>query len=236
MGFLLMENMTKLCKWIVAVACLAVLAAIPASTQAKQGKDIALLLKVRGEVSINRGANGSWEAAKKGMRLHSGNVIRTGDNSLAAIVFTDDKSLIKVRENSELTIRGKREARSVRKSIFMRLGELWARVTGGSNFQVETPSGVAAVKGTEFYVTMDATGNMVVFCLEGLIELMNRLGRVNLNPGDRGEVLRDQLPTKRRSRPDEVPQWGGADEDLNELQIEFEDEDGNKKILKIRFK
>ncbi|MDQ7053697.1 MAG: FecR family protein [candidate division KSB1 bacterium] len=167
--------------------------------------------------------------------MHSGNIIRTGDKSLAALVFTDDKSLVKIRANSEVTVKGSRDQKKVKKSLFMRLGELWAKVTKGNPFQVETPSGVAAVKGTEFYVTMDQSGNMVVFCMEGLIELINRLGRLDLNAGERGELLRNNRPSERRMRDDEKPRWAGED-DLNELQIEFEDENGEKKILKIRFR
>ena len=201
-----------------------------------QGKDIAILLKSTGKVEVNKGTNGTWLAAKKGMRLHSGNIIKTGDNSLAALVFTDDKSLLKIRSNSHVTIKGKREKAKVKKSIFMRLGNLWAKVTKGNPFQVETPSGVAAVKGTEFYVGMDENGQMVVFCLEGLIELINRMGRINLNPGERGLLLQRRRPEKRRSSPDEIPNWAGADDGVNELRIEFENENGEKKILKIKFK
>ncbi|RMD98275.1 MAG: hypothetical protein D6814_07845, partial [Calditrichaeota bacterium] len=148
----------------------------------------------------------------------------------------DDKSLIKIRSNSQITIKGKREKAKVKKSIFMRLGQLWAKVTKGSPFQVETPSGVAAVKGTEFYVTMDEAGNMAVFCLDGLIDLIKGLVKVELTPGDKGQILQDALPEKSKSSPDEIPNWAGADDGINELQIEFEDENGNKKILKIRYK
>ena len=41
----------------------------------------------------------------------------------------------------------------------LEFGELWARVTEQrGTFQVQTPSGVAAVKGTEFIVRVDAQG------------------------------------------------------------------------------
>ncbi len=203
--------------------------------RAQSGKDIAVVLKTVGNVTVNRGENGTWESVKRGTRLHSGNVVRTGEKSLAALVFTDDKSLVKIRANSEVTIKGSREKKKVKKSLFMRLGELWAKVTKGNPFQVETPSGVAAVKGTEFYVAMDQSGNMVVFCMEGIIELINRLGRLDLNAGERGQLLPDNRPTKRRMREDEKPKWAAEDE-INELQIEFENENGEKKILKIRFR
>ncbi len=219
--------------WLALLVGLMLLWATPG--QGQSGKDIAVVLKTVGDVAVNRGENGTWERVKRGTRLHSGNIIRTGDKSLAALVFTDDKSLVKIRANSEVTVRGSREKKKVRKSLFMRLGELWAKVTKGNPFQVETPSGVAAVKGTEFYVTMDQSGNMVVFCMEGLIELINQLGRLDLNAGERGQLMRNDRPSKRRMREEEKPRWAQED-NLNELQIEFEDENGDKKILKIRFR
>jgi len=92
------------------------------------------------------------------------------------------------------------------------------------------------VKGTEFYVLMNQEGAMSVFCMKGLIEMISRLGRLDLSPGERGDLLRGRPPRKRRFRSDEAPSWGESDGDLKELRIEFENENGEKKILKIRFK
>lgn len=202
---------------------------------AQGSQDIALILKTIGTVEVNAGQDGDWMLAKRGMRLSSGHVIRTGDKSLAAIVFTDDKSLIKIRANSEITIKGTREEKRVTRSIFMRLGDLWAKVTKGNPFQVETPSGVAAVKGTEFYVLVGDLGGMFVFCRDGLIELLHRLGRMELNPGERGEMDPTRGPVKTKVGPGEMPNWADSDDVENELRIEFE-KDGVKKYLKIRYK
>lgn len=201
----------------------------------QESRDIAMILKVIGNVEVNKGGNGTWIKGKKGIRLDSGNIIKTGDRSLAALVFTDDKSLVKVRSNSELTIRGKREKKKVKKSLFMRLGDLWAKVTKGNPFQVETPSGVAAVKGTEFYLRVEIGGD-ILYLKSGLMELVHRqLGRIVLNPGERGEMGPGRGPTKRKAAASEMPDWGGNDNLENELKIEFE-KDGERKYLKIRIK
>lgn len=198
----------------------------------QQEKDIALFLKTVGRVQMHRSANKQWYLAKKGSRLHAGNIVQTGDNSLASIVFTDDKSLLKVRSKSRITIDGKRETNIVKKTILMRLGELWSRVTKGSFYRVETPSGVAAVKGTQFYVIYGEDGVMLTFCLDGLIELITSKGRLLLNPGEVGEMRRDGLPTKREYTQDELPTWAN-DETEEMLEIEFENDAGQKKKMNI---
>jgi hypothetical protein len=205
------------------------------SVFAQNDKDIALVLKTIGKVSINRTGNSRWVKAQKGSRLNSGNVMHTGEKSLAAIVFTDDKSLLKVRSKSRITIKGKREKTGIKKTIFMRLGELWARVTKGSYYRVETPSGVAAVKGTEFYILFGEDGLMKIFCVDGLIDYLHRLGNIELKAGEVGESRPDAPPTKRPFKADELPQWANDSTDET-IEVEFENEAGQKKKMNINIK
>ena len=197
---------------------------------AQNEKDIAIFLKTVGQVQLNRNGNGQWYLAKRGSRLHSGNIVQTGDKSLASIVFTDDKSLLKVRSKSRITINGRREDEQIKKTILMRLGELWAKVTKGSFYRVETPNGVAAVKGTQFYAFSGDT--MRIFCTDGLIEGETNRGKLLLYPGEVAEMRRDAPPTKRPFTADELPNWA-ADETEETLEVEFENEAGQKKKLNI---
>lgn len=195
-------------------------------------KDVALVLKVSGEAEVKKG-NNSWQPLRRGTRLDGGNQIRTSDQSLVAVVFTDDKSLIKIRSNSEVTIHGAREKTGIAKKIDMGVGQLWAKVTpGGRDFRIETPTGVAAVKGTEFYVNL-IDGLMEVIGVEGLVQLFNDQGSVNVGAGQRGVLQRGQAPAVEPAR--EVPDWGELSEDEKEIVIEFEDDEGNKKYLKLKF-
>jgi hypothetical protein len=202
-------------------------------------KDVAFILKAVGQVQVSPASNGFWQNAGRGARLNAGNQLRTGNESLAAIVFTDDKSLLKVRSNSKVVINGKREAstsgaRRIAKTIAMETGELWAKVTKGSSpFRVETPSGVAAVKGTVFYGILDANGNFLIVCLDGIVELINQFGSILVNAGETGISSPDQAPESHPTSPDELPTW--ADDEGGEMEIEFQDDNGQKKKLKIRY-
>ena len=204
---------------------------------ALENKDIAVVLKAKGKVQVAKNKKSKIQLVKPGLGLNDGNLLRTGEQSLAVLVFSDDKSILKIRENSTVKIKGKRKKEGIFKTISLGLGELWAKVTRSSvPFRVATPSGVAAVKGTEFYTLYDKeTGRMVIFCIEGIIELFNNLGKVIVNAGEKGIINKDQPPVKQLSGASEIPGWGSTDDQGELMEIEFQNEQGDKKKLKIRY-
>ena len=120
-------------------------------SEATDSKDVALVFKTNGKVEIQRTGTKAWASGKRGSRLNSGDKIRTGDNSLAALLFTDDKSLMKVRSRSDVLVQGERQQSSIAKRVYMEVGEVFVSVKKQNTvFRLETPTGVAAVKGTEF--------------------------------------------------------------------------------------
>ncbi|MDZ7269916.1 MAG: FecR family protein [candidate division KSB1 bacterium] len=203
---------------------------------AQSAAEVAVVLKARGKVDVQRAQSQPAESARQGMRLHSGNLLRTGEESLAALVFTDDKSILKVRSNSRVAIKGAREHNSVIKTIGLEFGQLWARVTKSTTpFRIQTPSGVAAVKGTIFYCMLDESGRMSVICLEGAVELANALGKVLVQAGYTGTALKNQAPAARPSLPEEIPSWGNDEGSGGSFEIEFEDASGQKKRLRVTY-
>ncbi len=199
-----------------------------------EDKDVALVLKTAGKVQINKSGSRSWQNTGRGHRLGSGEVVRTGKNSLAALVFTDDKSLLKVRANSNVTINGKRENNSIIKQIKIGFGEIWAKVTKqNTRMRVESPSGVATVKGTEFNCLV-TDGQFLVFCQEGLMELVNQFGTMLLGANEMARLTPNTPPQRMQGDPNDI--FNLSDEGEKEsLEIEFEDADGNKKSLIIDF-
>ncbi|MCD6165501.1 FecR domain-containing protein [bacterium] len=224
--------MTKLLK----ISLLLALLFLPQLLIPKDAKDVALIFKSKGVVAVKKKVTQKWQRARRGIRLDSGDKIRTGENSLAAIVFTDDKSLMKIRSRSSVRIQGKREGKSISKRIFMALGNAWFKIKRQrSEFRLETPTGVAAVKGTEFYTIVDEDGNMTVFAVEGIIELINKYGSVLLRQGEKGYSDGKTPPTSEQTG--QTPQWGHEDEapKAGELEIEYEDANGVKKTLRIEY-
>ncbi|NOZ60948.1 MAG: FecR domain-containing protein [Calditrichaeota bacterium] len=208
---------------------------IPA--QAQITKDVAIVLKTSGDVRVKKVITKKWYYGKRGVRLDSGDIIKTADNSLAAIMFTDDKSLIKIRDKSMVAIRGKREKNSITKRVLCSLGKFWIKVSKQrAKFVVETPSGIAAVKGTEFYGVVGEDGSTTIIAVEGIVELMNELGKILVRAGESGKLTKNGKPIKYDTPDDQKPDWGGGDENDQELKLEFKDDDGNSKTLRIKYK
>jgi len=206
------------------------------SAFSSNSKDIAIILKSKGQVKVRAGNSGKWRYAKQGMRINSGDIIKTGDNALAALMFTDDKSLVKIRENSSIAIKGKRKKTSLAKKLRFAFGQIWVKVKKQkTEFHVETPSGTAVVKGTEFYHFVDRDGNSIIIGIEGLVSLKNKYGEVLIKSGETGKSSKGTAPTSGKTEGSDVPNWGQEDGIENFLEFEFEDSDGNKKVLKIKY-
>ena len=100
--------------------------------------------------------------------------------------------------------------------------------------RVESPSGVATVKGTEFSCLV-VNDQFFVFCAEGLIELANQFGTMMLGANEMALLTKNSPPRKIQGNPDEI--FDLSDDDEKEtFEIEFEDADGNKKTLIIDLK
>jgi hypothetical protein len=200
---------------------------------ASTAKEIALVLKVQGNARI-RSSQQNWQTLNRGRRLNDGDKIQTGDNGLVALVFTDDKSMMKIRANSHITLAGDRTEKGIAKKIAMTLGSLWAKIVpGGGGFQMETPSGIAAVKGTEFYAMVDSEGNTSIIGINGLVELFNELGSVMVSMGKTGTLGKNTQPKLETTQT--FDDWADPESDYSELELEFENKESEKKSLKIRY-
>jgi len=206
----------------------------------KTDRDVALVFKVKGKVDVLKSNKNNALLAKRGMRLDSGDQIQTDQDGFMALIFTDDKSMMKIRGNSDVIIRGKRQKKTFTKRIFMGIGEAWVHVSPQlvSDFRIETPTGVAAVKGTEFYTIVDQNGNVSIFATKGIVELMNQLGSVMVHAGEAGFSDGKSEPKAKKIKPGQAPGWANSNGNGEEkvLDIEFEDKDGTKKHMKIYYK
>jgi hypothetical protein len=111
---------------------------------------------------------------KAGSILADGDKIRTGTSGFAAIIFIDDKSTLKLKGNSEAVITGQRTAASISKKINMDSGTIRATIKKqNSSFVIQTPTSVASVKGTDFWLLTDPDKGDQVIGLEGIVSLKN---------------------------------------------------------------
>ena len=78
---------------------------------------IAVATKVKGEVELMRVGKKNFIELKPGNILDDGDKIRTGRSGFTSLIFIDDKSTLKLKENSEVVVNGQRTAASISKKI-----------------------------------------------------------------------------------------------------------------------
>lgn len=198
---------------------------------------VAVVIKARGDISIKNATSGKSVNAKRGTRLNDGDKIATGKNGRMAVKFLDDNSLLRIRPNSSLTIEAKKEGNSVAKNIFVEIGTIFSRITKQkSSFRVTTPTSVASVKGTGFWTQQEFKGATSYFGEEGVVEISNDAGSALMREGETGYVTsKNSKPIVRKTKPGEKPTFDEGDAP-DEFEFEFQDENGNKKLLKFKAK
>ena len=78
---------------------------------------IAVATKVKGMAEIMKVGKKEFNNLKAGSILDDGDKIRTGKSGFVAIIFIDDKSTLKIKENSEAVITGRRTAKDISKKL-----------------------------------------------------------------------------------------------------------------------
>jgi len=123
------------------------------------------LSAAEGDVSVMKTATDSWVEAEVGMSLEIGDTVRTGDYSSAEITFFDG-STIELEPGTEIEIISlgiSGDNGSVTIILEQTIGSIIFRVTKiidpASRYEVETPAGVVAVRGSavHIYVIEDGT-------------------------------------------------------------------------------
>jgi len=198
---------------------------------------IAVTTKAKGDVSFRSWDSKDFNDLKPAKVLNDGDHIQTGSDGFGALVYLDDKSTIKVKENTNFDVIGTRGKDGISKRIKINSGSIKAKIQTGTTggFIVETPTSIATVKGTEFWLVAASDGDKV-FGLDGMVELTNTISGEIVMVGTNqtgtslitGEV--DVIDTV----PEDIP-TEEEEQEINEFEIEFEGPDGNKKTMKIRY-
>jgi len=203
------------------------------------GNKIAVITKVKGLVETMPVGNDVFSNLKPGTILSDGDKIRTGSSGFAAIIFIDDKSTLKLKENSEAVITGQRSAKSIAKKINMDVGTVRATVNKqNSDFVIQTPTSVASVKGTDFWMITDPVDGDVVIGLDGIVNLTNTEtgAEVDVTEGMSGSSTPDGDIGIDETEESSIPEDPTDDDSQqSEIKIYFEGPNGEQKVMIIEY-
>jgi hypothetical protein len=141
------------------------------AAQAAEKPDCALLFYL-GEVQARAAGDTAWKEVEIGMALGSGSTVRTGAESRAELELKDG-SRIDVQEKSLFEIKTA-DAAKQQHEFTVTVGKVYANIRKLSgdraNFRFNTPTAVAAIRGTKIIVGF-VDGRTVVKLTEGKVEM-----------------------------------------------------------------
>lgn len=224
--------------WLL-LACMSLYLMSTVPTLAQEA-DIAIIYKFKGGVELKATDQSDWLAVdKRGTRLSDNDRLRTLDDGFAVIMFTDDKSQVKVKPNSELQISGNREGSTVSKRIGAELGEMLISVTQQKgDLRVETPTAVASVKGTLFETAVEDDQRSMFTVLEGIVEVTTVMDTVTVSANQKAQAGADGSLNVTDLGPGEGEQLENGYETIESgvpktFQMEFKSPDGDTKTIQI---
>ncbi|NNU64877.1 FecR domain-containing protein [Rhizobium indicum] len=135
----------------------------------------------------------NWRVVDINQDLLTGDVLRTNANGQLAIVFSDHTQ-VRLGRNSSLQV--KKMAASGDTTLELQSGTIWARAErGGQGLTVETPAAAAAIRGTDWTMTVEGNKTSMIV-LEGRVALSNPQGSVEVNEGEGAVATIGQAPSK----------------------------------------
>ena len=200
---------------------------------------IAIATKVKGVVEIAPRKINKFKTLTPGTVLSDGDKIRTGSKGFTAIIFIDDKSTLKVKENSEIVVGGQKSVARISKKINMDVGTIRATINKqNTDFVIQTPTSVASVKGTDFWLLSDPEIGDQVMGLEGVVGLTNtQTGQeVNVTSGMSGLSTPDGDLSLEETVDSTIPDDPSTDsESTSEIKIFMEGPNGQQKVIIIEY-
>lgn len=229
---------------MLAAAAAGLLGVLPGRAQGQQA-DVALVYRLLqdGQMVVIP-ASGPERRAQLGDRLRHRDAVATSPNTRAALRFVDDGSILRINPSSQVRLTTGDEGGALVRTLELEFGEVWARVTrrDGAQFRIQTPAGVAAVKGTEFVVRVDSAGATVI-TLEGVVEFFNGAGRTDVTAGRRASAASAaDVPESAPASPEELRaagDVGGGEEGAAStagtwIEVQLQDADGRMRTLMLQ--
>ena len=202
---------------------------------------VAIAIKIRGDVSVFYKGLNLEQVLKPGSPLSHQDKIKTGKNGYIALMYLDDKTVVKILGNSDLTISGDRSGNKINKSLDIKYGKIAANVKPqkGKEFRISTPTSVASVKGTEFAIQSDPSSGDSFTLIEGLIQVTNSITgeSTQVQEGETAISTPDGTLNVAETTSDDLDGFEEAsiEPPTQELRFEVEDENGNIKEILIKF-
>jgi tetratricopeptide (TPR) repeat protein len=165
---------------------------------------VATVVSVQGTVEAQRVGDTQWQPVQLQDTYCPGDQIRVQENSRADVALMN-QSVLRLGANTTITIEAVQEERTGVVGLLKGLAHFFSR--GPRSLEVRTPFTVAGVRGTEFFIRVEADQTfMSIF--EGTVLAANEAGSLTLTGGQSAVAEPGKAPVLRVvARPREAVQW-----------------------------
>jgi len=165
---------------------------------------VAKVVSLQGQVEAKRRAASDWQVIKLDTTYCSGDSLRVGENSRAALVLSND-TLLRLDQNSAITLTAISKESPSLLEILTGLVHFISRVP--HSLKVNTPYVNAAIEGTEFVVAVNKD-SATVTVFEGSVLAQNAAGEVRITHNETAQALAGGAPQKiLLAKPRDAVQW-----------------------------
>ena len=152
----------------------------------------AQVVSVEGRGEYREAAQSTWRGAALKQPLFATDFVRTLDVSKMAILF-NDRTQLALGANSTLQIK---EA-GPRTVVNLNKGKSWTQSkTAPNGLLMETPSALAAIRGTDWEMVVDDDGTSTLSVFSGEVDLSNDQGNVRVGPREQARAEKGRAPVK----------------------------------------
>lgn len=184
----------------------------------------AKLSELSGKVDTKQAGEDRFVPATPDTVLQVNGQVQTGDDGRVRLDLSSG-TIIRVAPSTLFTLVSNEEVSGgLATKLKLEIGKIFIILHGGSA-EVETPSGVASVRGSYMKVEVDPeTGDVYVTCLEGECTASNPAGSINFGAGERVILYRRDpatgnwiAPNAEPMTPEEFREWLDNNPEAREL-------------------
>lgn len=152
-----------------------------------------------GETAWKAAGEAVWAPLKLKDTVKAGSSLMTGRDGAVEITFEDGTSFL-LRENSGVTVtKAGQGALHMLRTLYLESGKVISRIKSAtgrdSRFEVETPSALAAARGTEFRIGVDKGRTTWAESIEHSIDVSSGKASIMLSEGEGSIVRMNEAPT-----------------------------------------
>jgi len=172
----------------------------------------AQIISLQGAGDQRAAAASDWQPAHAAQALVAGDYVRTRQAARMALVFADETQL-RLHQNTVLQVKAVAQAGQTTTTLRLEAGRAWTqtRRPPGSPLELQTPAATAAIRGTDWDISVEPDGRTLITVLSGTVDFGNAQGQVSVGPNEAALAEVGKAPVKLvLSQPRDRVQWVNA--------------------------